>query len=196
MKNKCILIIVLPAFLAGCGSISQGKSFMVRYEEPNPETDPAPLAKLRVLAWDGQVRAVPNSSCIDHAKPGSGMVASSNKPFLISQATLNDQNRDMPTINSITPQKTEYGKIGVAEIYLYADKPISLLYLSNGRGDICRQAVTFVPKKYGNYQISFSQMGQNCFANLENLDGAQKKSSDEDVVLIKTGKCNFTDFFY
>ena len=54
-------------YLSGCGNIQAVRSFSTPYEQPAS----GDRARIRIISFDGMVRAVPNSDCIDWRLPGA-----------------------------------------------------------------------------------------------------------------------------
>jgi hypothetical protein len=114
-------VAVGAVLLAGCGNIQTVKSFSTTYKEP----DGGERARVRVVS-DGMVRAVPRSSCVDWRLPDAGVMVASLKGF----ADQNNRSLGMPDAPlHVVPKEIP---TVVAEFYVPANQPLTLVYLSNG----------------------------------------------------------------
>lgn len=140
--------------MVACGTMQAVKSFSTPYQAP----DSGDRARLRVVSFDGMVRAVPRSNCVDWRLPGAGVMVSSTKGF----ANLNDQKLGMPP-GSMPDMQSANRVVAVSELYIPAGEPFVIHYLSQGTGQHqCAVSRTFVPAAGEDYEATFTQVGQMC----------------------------------
>jgi len=187
--------------LSGCGNIQTVKSFSTPYEQPTS----GERAKIRIISFDGMVRAVPNSSCIDWRLPGAGVMVVSAKRF----ANVNDQTLDMP-VGKFPGLVTSMGSVAVSELYIPAGKPIALHYLSQGdmhktiyQGSRqvgtsyvqCFVPRSFVPVAGENYEAVYKQIGDLCQFSIVRLAENGGIDSSSQVILNEAPLCRKSDIF-
>ncbi len=150
--------------LIACGSLQDVRSFSTPYQQP----DSGERARLRVISFDGMVRAVPSSSCVDWRLPGAGVMVATEKGF----ANRNGESLGMPA-GSRPAMASARNVTAVSELYVPAGKPIVLHYLSQGTGFInpstqgtgkyqCLVSKAFVPVAGEDYEAVFMQVEDRC----------------------------------
>lgn len=188
-------IMLTAILLSACGNIQTVKSFSTQYQQPTS----GDRAKIRVVAFNGMIRAVPNSDCIDWRLPGAGVMVVTSKGF----AQVNDQKLEMP-FGRFPDIKATTNTVAVSELYVPAGKPLTLYYLSYGsiRSDgqsitrkQCHVIKSFTPITGGNYEATFSHENSVCpmFINQLKPDGGIDLS--QKIELSNAKLCRATDNF-
>ena len=178
-------------YLSACGNIQTVRSFSTPYEQPAS----GDRARIRVISFDGMVRAVPNSSCIDWRLPGAGVMVVPTKGF----ADVNGQDLGMP-IGQFPKLVTAMGTVAVSELYIPAGKPIVLHYLSRGGVQDQTNYQCFVPRSFvpvadEDYEAVYRQVGKLCHFTIVRLtenDGVDRSSP---VALSGAPLCRASDNF-
>ncbi|MBD9534119.1 hypothetical protein IB233_21055 [Comamonas sp. CMM01] len=174
--------------LAGCGNIQTVKSFSTTYKEP----DGGERARVRVVS-DGMVRAVPRSSCVDWRLPDAGVMVASIKGF----ADQNNRSLGMPDAPlHVVPKEIP---TVVAEFYVPANQPLTLVYLSNGhisggKRYQCSVNKTVTLQAGTDYEASFISTRDKCLSVVTRLTPqAPAKVSDVMVPLTEAPLCRKSD---
>jgi hypothetical protein len=186
-----VAIIFFCLHLSACGNIWTVISFSTKYEQPIS----GDRAKIRVVSFNGMVRAVPNSSCIDWRLPGAGVMATPTKGF----ANVNDQNLGMP-IGQFSGLATSMGVVAVSELYIPAGKPIVLHYLSqgdiqNGANYQCFVSRSFIPVVNEDYEAVYKQDGSLCHFSIVRLSKNGGIDQLSPVTLYGAPLCRASDNF-
>ncbi len=181
-------VAVGAVLLAGCGNIQTVKSFSTTYKEP----DGGERARVRVVS-DGMVRAVPRSSCVDWRLPDAGVMVASIKGF----ADQNNRSLGMPDAPlHVVPKEIP---TVVAEFYVPANQPLTLVYLSNGhisggKRYQCSVNKTVTLQADTDYEASFISTRDKCLSVVTRLTPqAPAKVSDVMVPLTEAPLCRKSD---
>jgi hypothetical protein len=188
-----IFLITLTAILlSACGNIQTVKSFSTQYQQPNS----GDRAKIRVVAFNGMIRAVPNSNCIDWRLPGAGVMVVTSKGF----AQVNNQKLEMPFGRFPDIKSTD--TVAVSELYVPAGKPLSLYYLSYGSVSQNGQSITrkqchviksFTPISGENYEATFSHENTVCPHDINQLKPDGGIDHTKKIELTNANLCRATD---
>ena len=146
----CISV-VLFALLGGCGSLST--QFKAASEPPETEA----RARLRVIA-NSLVKAIPGKNCIDWNAPGAGTVFGG----IFGSSGFRGRSINMPSPAA--------DKRGFGEMYVAADQPITLVFLTTPESRYhCSVAGSFVPQKNRDYEAELMLTPSECFFKLREI---------------------------
>lgn len=188
IRNASLLMLSLIS-LSACGNIQTVKSFSTQYQEPQT----GPRAKLRVVAYGGMVRAVPNSDCVDWRLPGAGVMVASDSGF----AHVNSRKLDMPP-GRMSGVPTASGVVAVSELYVPAGVPLVLDFLSGGAKSAgshyqCFVRKAFTPSANENYEAVFTQDASVCRFGVMKISHDAGNADTQGVDLRETKFCRASD---
>lgn len=148
-----ILIISAPLF-TGCASQMTTQQ-LYAMKEPVGGSQ----ARLRVIADSGVV-AIPERDCLDWGAEGSGTVYANG---ILGSKGFQGRSLGMPN-----PPNSDLSSMG--EMYIAADKPITLHYLYSGSYS-CIISVSFTPKAEKDYEatMKYDSKLNTCYALVSSL---------------------------
>jgi len=158
--KKIYFLLFFVAVLGGCGSLE------TQFKQASEPMEDQPRARLRIIA-NSLVKAVPGKSCIDWSSPGAGTVFGGG---------FGSSGYKGRTLNMPYPPNVKKSEMG--ELYVSADKPLTLAFLttpegisSGGRTYHCQVSGTFIPGKDKDYEASLilDPAKSQCFFGLTEL---------------------------
>jgi len=147
--------LTLLTLLAGCGALSDVRSFSTPYSTPGG----GETARLRVIS-DGMVRAVPKSDCVDFRLPGAGVMVA----FRDGYANRNGESLGMPAVDK-HPASTV-----MTELLVPAGRPVAFHYI----GAQCYNMFSFVPEAGKDYQLDAAGR-YTCGVTLRKISAGMKE---------------------
>lgn len=170
---KLFFVFIVAFAMTGCASL--GAQFKKAAEADEGQD----RARLRILATHKSIiKAVPEMECLDWSSPKAGVILGG----VFSSRGYNKQAIDIPYIQN--RQNMHW-----AELYVAADKPISIYYSGssyNRKEYTCDLAITFTPKPYHDYEVRaiIGGIGRvQCFLDVVSL------SDPEPVDFSRTFRC-------
>lgn len=170
---KSVYVVFFCFVLTGCASLGTQFKKAAEADETQART------RLRILAeQQSTIKAVPEMECLDWSSPKAGVVLGGG----FSSGGYNDVDIDMPYAEN---RKDMYW----AELYVAANKPISISYVGSGYRNKqyrCDLSITFVPKDNHDYELRarLIDVGRvSCTMNVVDL------TSSERVDFSRTTQC-------